>query len=167
LTTSKGDDLVVPIKTAIERDLDINMDPKLVPILEIELERPLCHKNVNIDANSIFQVAINRSEANAHHADRDGNFEGAGINVARELFVSLAKARQVSYYSAWRGYLDGPEAPFNGNSGVRRTWELGSTANGFDLFGCPLISARFGGIEGDEGTYQHETNISTHKSTRR
>jgi hypothetical protein len=69
------------------------MDPKLVPILEIELEGSFRNKDINLDDNPFFQVAIYGSEADADHAESDGDLPGASINVSRELFISLAKVR--------------------------------------------------------------------------
>jgi hypothetical protein len=86
LRTSKADDLVVSLESAIESYLDIHTNPELV-VLEVECERSACNNKIDLDDHALFQVAIDRPDADANDANCDRDLESAGINVSGDLFT--------------------------------------------------------------------------------
>jgi hypothetical protein len=65
------------------------VNPEFISILKIELQRSAGDPKVNVDTNPVFQIAIYGSETYSNNTDVDGDCKGTGIDVSRELFVSL------------------------------------------------------------------------------
>jgi hypothetical protein len=84
------------------------MYPKLIPILQIEFDRPFRDEDIDFDRNPVLQVTSDGPKINADNVYGDCESEGAGINGASDLSV-LSAQLQTAICSAgleWGGYLD-------------------------------------------------------------
>ncbi len=117
-TTLDCNDLVVSLKGAIELDLDIEADPDFIAVLEIDLDSPLRKEQIDIDDNAVLQVSGYGSEADTENTNGDGEREGRGINISRDLFASSAEVRGSFISGQSSQYPDWPKAPINVHSCV-------------------------------------------------
>jgi hypothetical protein len=92
----EGEDLVVAVEGAVEGDLEVQVDPELVPVLQVELDLPLDDEEVDLDTNTVLQVPVEVSETDADDADADANLEAVGVDIPSDLERSASEWRSPS-----------------------------------------------------------------------
>lgn len=93
-------DLVVTLVLTVEDDLDLQMDPELVAVLEVEPNLALGDQKVDFDTNTVLEVAINIAETDACHRDTQADLERVGVEVTRDLFRVKERNVSVSGFSS-------------------------------------------------------------------
>lgn len=79
------DDLVVTTVTAVESDANIQVNPELIAILQVERDAPFSDKQVYIDTNTVLQVSVDSPEIDANDGDAETNLIGISIKISGDL----------------------------------------------------------------------------------
>jgi hypothetical protein len=80
-----SEDLVVTFEVSVELDTDIQMDPDLVTILEVNFNGAMGKEEVDIDANTILEVSEDVADVDTENAHANTNLQGVDVNVTSDL----------------------------------------------------------------------------------
>lgn len=70
---------------AIKNDLDVEMDPDLIAVLEIQSDLACGRQEVDLETDAVLEVAKDVADVDADDGDSETDFKRVGINVAGNL----------------------------------------------------------------------------------
>ena len=96
--------LIFPVKC--NRQMDVN--PKVFPVLQIEPDRAFCHQQIDIDRYTFVQRAGYVANGDPDNGNIDTNLTFIQIYIARYLST---QSECLTISARARNYLEGSEAP--------------------------------------------------------
>ncbi len=111
-----GQNLVVSLEGAIKGDLDIQVHPNIVPILEVKLDSPSCHQNIQLNVDSILQITSDRVS--------DGDTDDGGF----ECDVESSKVDPSGQFDRPKGPVERDRSCWPARQGSRRFLSSGDVA---------------------------------------
>ena len=79
------EDLVVSLIASIKGNLDRNMNPDFIAILQIELDFALRNKQVYLHSHSVLEIAVNVAETDANDGNGNTNLKCVKVDIALHL----------------------------------------------------------------------------------
>ena len=79
------DDLPVSIVIPIKCHFQTQVNPKFIAILQVKSDLPRNQKQIDFDAEPIFQISLNIPKVDAENTDIEIDLKGVGVYISRHL----------------------------------------------------------------------------------
>lgn len=78
----------------VEFHLEVQADPELLGVLQIELDRALGEEDIDVEPDALVQAPVDVPEVDAEDGDADPDLEGVGVDVAGDLEGPISDPRR-------------------------------------------------------------------------
>lgn len=112
------------------------MNPNLIAVFQVELDRPTCNEQVYVYSHPIFEVTVQISKTDANDGNKDANFQWISVDVALDLWMG---GQIMQYWCTNNLYLDRPKTPVNWMAPLHVSWRLANGKTLLDGFVLPCV----------------------------